>query len=99
MATTTERGMLERIDSVATKLERLEAKKAGDRIWDVLLKALVPAVTVLVGAVVIHEVRLGRIEERMEGLPPRWLRDGVERIEAGLKDLEGRIRIIEQKVK
>lgn len=90
-----------------------DGHSTSDRVWDIVLKALVPVSILLAGSLVSHEVRLAKIEESrfterdaslmerriIESIPPPWLKAQIEEIKALLRENTSRLRAVEQSVK
>ena len=85
-----------------------QSKSTSDRVWDVATKLLVPLVMACGVALVRNEIIDSSQDLRLEhletSLPPKWLRDAVNRIERGvesnskaLSDLDKRIMKLENK--
>lgn len=68
-----------------------EKTKLSDKVWEILVKVMVPVGIIAAGTIIGHEIRLTRIESNrftdhdagelrkdiMQALPPQWLRDEI----------------------
>ena len=90
----------QKLGTVVEELRILRSKTSVDRIWDMAMKAAIPAVLAVIGWVMHMEVRLAIIESNRftaqdaakmkESLPPNWLRNDIKEIKDRLRRLEER---------
>ena len=83
------------LKTILERLQSIETKKGSERAWDIAGKILVPLAVAGGAWLVGLEIRTSRLEDRMDNVPPKWLKDDVTEIKATLKDIEARIRKIE----
>lgn len=102
-----------KLEELFHRLERLERKKASDRVWDLAGRVAVVIVLGVGSWMIGHEVRLSKIESNrftdaaaiqlerriLQQLPPSWLREDITEIKAMLKDYGVRMRELEQKIR
>lgn len=74
-----------------------------EKLWDLAMKAAVPLSIILGGAIIAHEVKIGRHEERLEDVEQRvehfdsrWLRESVDEIKGTLRTMDTRLRELER---
>ena len=85
------------------RLDAIEKKKGSERAWDIATKFAVPAILGLSIWGVGLEIRMSNVELRIsnlekwkvEGVPPKWLRDKVQEIEGTLREIRTRLRALE----
>lgn len=83
-----------------------------EKIWDWAIKGSVPIVIAAGTVVVRHEIQISTIEDRqftikeqvtdnaqkLATIPPAWLRDNITDIKQLVKDMDVRIRRVEESV-
>ena len=96
---------LQELRALVADLKKQRATTSA-RIWDLAMKAAVPAVIALAGWAISHEVRVSLIEsnrftakdaaelERQlkQDLPPMWLREELADIKLRLRNIEAKVK-------
>lgn len=83
------------LTQILTRLSDMEKRTSSEKVWDIAIKAMIPAVLAVSAWVLAQEARLTRLEFHAEHSPPQWLRNDIGSIKTTLLDIESRLRTIE----
>ena len=77
-------------------------QSAADKIWEFLLKLMVPVSIIVAAAMIRNEVtdarqwdKIRHNEREIARRPPEWLKEDLEEIKNLLKDFDQRLRALE----
>lgn len=83
------------LSRILQRLSEMEKRSGSEKVWEYTFRALVPVTIAVVGWVWNQEARVSKLEYFAEHHPPQWLKNDITSIKGSLKDIEHRLRVIE----